>query len=376
MQLDTDRIIRQLGPRRNGAVRSLVTHPRVYDLIQEGGTYIYIDRLANDKHVMLVGLTKQLLRLYWPAYRPTIKTQNRQMRKIKEQNGRLRAVRQRRQKLLDLARKRHHGLAFAPAQESARGAVRGSIVHRQLHQWVMLDLANFARLNPRHPADDDDAAAHEHSGLTALLESLDQHRQCPVAVEYKVACTNPLVKLATGIDLVTVNGDGRLTFIELKTVNHSYLFHGDEPAIPFEGVLRSVVDEWNERHPEQPLLRSACTRAMVQLAMAVWMLVEGHGHAFKLGDFDIRVVVVPDFATAYQVEWVPVSAEFMLEVGAPVYRNLKQELADWRRQQAQARKRVRDPPHAPPPQRDDDDDDDGAAEDAVEPPQKRRRRDN
>jgi len=325
MQLNVEEVLDLLGEERGGAAaRVLATHPRTRDLIQEGGVYIYIDRTKRARgaagangtmglHIMLMGLTKPLRRHYWPNYqwRRGATKSTPEMRVLQRSSLRLRGLQKKPEKQKE----------FVPAQETAQSHVRGSIVHRQLAQWVAMDKVHFRILNPdgKHPV------------LKALLQALDKRGWVPLAVEYKVACTEEKVRLATGIDLICVPGP---VFIELKTTLDRDLFFQDDPRAPFTGLLFVLVQKWNQRWPKAKLLRSDCTRAKVQLAMGIWMALEGMGTSFQ-ADFLAYVAVVSD--TTRQVEWVEVSETFLLEVGRPLYLDLKKCIAAWRVEEQQSK---------------------------------------
>ncbi len=156
------------------------------------------------------------------------------------------------------------------------------------------------------------------------------------------------------------------------------MFFQDDPRAPFTGLLRRLVREWNEDWPKAKLLRSDCTRAKVQLAMGVWMALEGLGTAFQ-ADFEAYVAVVSD--TTRQVEWVEVSEQFLYQVGRPLYLDLKQCITKWRQEEQEEKKRKQEEKQQQPSghnnnnrnqkrQRDDDAEND---DDSVSIPNKRPR---
>ncbi len=319
MQLNVEKSVLPLL-RDPDMARTLVTHPRTKVLMFEGSAFYYLDRV-KQKHVRLTGLTKLLKEFYWPAYTPWFKSRLPEAQAIKKVEARRRS----------LAKKnpdRKKNKKWKTAQELAQSNVRGSIVHRQLADWIKLDAKNFGIRNP-------DGC---HTLTKMALAAFKEKKLVPLAVEYAVACEAKEVLLGTAIDFIGVNIEtGRVHFVEVKTSHSHAHFYLDETGIPFKGALAKL----HKAHPK-PLPHSNCTRARVQLAVSVLMAVEGLG---LQGDFDASVLLLSEGSPP---DWIPVEATFLINYGVPIYKDLKKRIPQWRaerveekkRQQAQDAKRI------------------------------------
>lgn len=319
MQLN---LARDVYPRLADArdARALVEHPRNACLHMEGGRFHFLDRAHGDRLVALKGLTSLLQAFYWPTYSPWAKTESADVRAVKRSVAALRHAR----KSAPAPKKT---LAKPPAKrgtwrtalEAARGSVRGSIVHRQLGEWITHDRAAFNTLNP----------SGQHPLLRQALLALAAADLLPLAVEFRVAWTDG--RLGTAIDLVTVHREtGVVRFVEVKTCQSRRLFFLDEPACPFAGKLRELARAAGAGPDSaRPLPRSACTRAAVQLAVSVCMAVEGTG----FGDRPYEAAVLLLNEVEASAEWHRVRPSFFRTYGWPLYADLKARLPAWRAQQ-------------------------------------------
>lgn len=274
--------------------------------LDAGGGFYYLDRTQQPpRHVRLSGVTKPLKEYYWPAFTPWFKSTSAAAKAINKADAHTRAL---------ITKAKGKKKKWHSAQDVAKSNVRGSIVHRQLGDWIKHDVAHFNIRNP----------SGRHVLTKATLKALRAKHLVPFAADYVVACEERDVMLGTGIDLVCVNlQTNRLHFIELKTAHSRGRFYLDEPGIPFTGVLGQI----RRRHPDK-VSRSTCTRARVQLAVGVLMAVEGLG---LKDEFDASVLLLNE---DHAPEWIPVDMWFMKHVGLPIYHDLKQQLG--------AAKRARD----------------------------------
>jgi hypothetical protein len=203
-------------------VQRLMQHqsPTIY----EGGSYYYTGALP-------AGMTKRTLRGV--------------TRIMKDELWEARSPPQRRRTPTKTGTPRPRG------QKALYGAMRGSLIHRQLQEAIQLDRASFLR---RHPEG-------THPWLAPLVEALLARGWRPVRSEF-VTC-DPALDMATQIDLVCVDRAGRLILIELKT---GYA----------DGAFTTVVDgAWRKgsvpaRYGWQctPFARAVCQDMLGALAVA------------------------------------------------------------------------------------------------------------
>ncbi len=300
------------------AARALMTHPRNACLTLEGGCFHFLDhaRAGDNKLVPLKGLTSILKAFYWPSYSPWAKSQSAVVKAIKRQAA------ERRRNFQKVHKSAAHGRVtkqFKTAQEAARGSVRGSIVHRQLGEWVRLDLATFMEHNPdgKHPL------------LKMALAAFHKAHMVPLAIEYRVAWTDG--RLGTAIDAACVDlVTGVVHFVEIKTAQSRNLFFLDEPACPVTGLLGRLRAQHD---PELP--RAPCLHAKVQLAISVLMAKEGteFRHPFKAS-----VLLLAE--NEMEGEWIEVTPRFFRLYGEPLYEDIKKRMPEWRKEQRAAASKV------------------------------------
>lgn len=325
----------QLRHRGATDVRFLVQHPRNQDLMQEGGAFFHIDRTKrsrNGQHwglpVPLKGLTKLLQQFFWESFTHWKKTQSPEIAAVQRAESRAAGIVNK----ADKAKKKASG--FASAEQTAHSHIRGSILHRQLAQWVTHDRATYKKLNP----------GKLNPRLELLLKTLQREGIIIIAVEYKVACTDPAIRLGTAIDIVGVySATGKLVFIELKTAQSGTKFYMDEPAIPFTNELEALAKE-------HKLTRSPLTRAQVQLALSICMAVEGLGLNCDFAAFVLLVAERPELSA----KLIPVPIAFLTKVGGPLYQHFKAHIIKWRSEQQDKKKKKTTTTGAEKRPRDDD----------------------
>lgn len=286
------------------AAQLLLTHPRTQRVRLEGGAFHVLEPTTGRLR-RFQGITKPLQQLYWPDYAPMSRSASPVARALKRAAAGKRAPRR------PAGPRAAPSAAIAPppplseaarAQAAASGPVRGSIVHRQLHDWLTLDAASFAARNPEG----------QHPWMTRLMNQCLRRGWLPLLSEYRVY--DEALGLATAIDSVWVTRAGTLVFVETKTSKSRALFHLDDPA-----GARMVGAP-----AELGLASSALARAKVQLAVSVVMAVQGLG----LRDhFEAWVVLVTDEVC----EFVALTDEEKVAMAAYIYRDLKVHLPALRR---------------------------------------------
>lgn len=179
----------------------------------------------------------------------------------------------------------------------ARGHVRGSIVHQQLHDLLTLERRSYARKN-------EDGT---HPWAQRLLRDLLARGELPLCSEFLVA--DPELGLATRLDLLAVNErSGHLTVYEFKTAEHREPFYRGDAAAPFAGLL------------QRRLANSALNRAALQASIGAIMASQ----MLELkGMFKVYVVLLTEAAT----EFIEVQPDFVVGTAADVYVDIRRDHA-------------------------------------------------
>jgi hypothetical protein len=306
--------------------RTLLTHSRVSCLTFEGGTFYYLDRTQHKAgsqgnahhlgggggvHIALTGITKVIKELYWKDDSWWPKSKSAEAQALKKTAARRKAL----SSANPLNNKK-----WKTGQELARSNVRGSIVHRQLVEWIQLDKPNFLIRNPDG----------QHILTEMAFAALKAKNLVPLAAEYRVACEEETVRLGTAIDLVCVNiNTSRVHFIEVKSSYSRGLFYFDDQQVPFQGLLGRLQKQYPKKLPH-----SNCTKARIQLAVGVLMAVEGLGLWNNFDDFDASVLLLCEGVKA---DWIPITPEFYERFGGPIYKDLKMKIDGWRQEKKKDR---------------------------------------
>lgn len=176
--------------------------------------------------------------------------------------------------------------AFAEA--SLTGVMRGSRVHREVEDAILMSPKVFLRKYPRGMRSD----------TRRLLGALDERGWRPFKAEFIVYDLD--LGIATRIDLLAVNREGRVLFVENKTGYGNGTFIDGPPGdwkvdLPFECTQKAL----------------ALVQATMGLLMAVRLL--------RLDERAVEACVVQVDETA--LRWCPVPTEFIQENGANLYQH-------------------------------------------------------
>jgi hypothetical protein len=285
----------------SGDIRRLLDHPRNELLTMEGSRFHYVPPQGGT-WVPLKGLTSLLREFYWPDHKPWGK-------KRKRESDDFEVIwpppppRPRKKPRTDA-----QTTGWTPPILTAKGGVQGSIVHRQLAEYVNLGRDAFLAQN-----------RHVHPLTRLALGALSKNGLYPLVAEYRVACVD--VRLGTAIDLLCVNmNTGRPTWIEVKTAARLSAFEGGAEDA-FSGRLASI-----NAAQKGVLPVSDCSRARVQLGISVIMGVEGTG--YKAG-FDAFVLLLAN--DQREGKLYPVNEAFLQTFAVPLYLDIQKRLPEWRK---------------------------------------------
>jgi len=149
-----------------------------------------------------------------------------------------------------MVERRKRGKRIRLKRTGIRGAQLGSLVHRQIEDWILHDGAGFRARHPRGP--------HAYT-VRAMDEMVRVRGWQPIRAEYVVH--DPQVNMATRIDVVCLKRDGTPVFVELKT--------------QYEGGAFDAQDPDKRWRCSGPLRGCSCTpadQAAVQITLGVIMV--------------------------------------------------------------------------------------------------------
>ena len=309
-------------------VLALVNHPHNEQLLSGSDGFSFFDT-NTGRHVRLRGLLAPLAEIFWPeelfpahvrhggatatAHRAR-KQPHQRKRRVPDPFAAAKS-RQRFRQLMERASQAPAAATSAPdsttstkrsrAQEATRGLLRGSIVHQQIEDLVLLDPTLFRRKYKQ--------GVHSWSfnALRALVDPEQQHHtelpeNRPFLAELGVAALE--LGIATRIDLVSAAKDGRILWVEVKA--------GYDSPEEWEGATG-----WMRGVLHGVLANSAKNRAIVQVIVGALMAVRSRGIR---GSFECWVLHVCSKGT----EFIKVEPSFVARYGMLIYQ------AIWEHQRA------------------------------------------
>lgn len=228
-------------------VLALQAHPRNVR-ITGGDNDSGFDVLADDRTGLnhYNGLLTPLAECFWPnELTPEGQKRNRKAASAASKTGPMRAG--------GGVSKKQRRRQYKTAQEAVKGRSRGSLVHRHIHELILLGEKGFLKKNPE--------GAHPWAKMVHKL--LLRRGWRPVCAEKRVF--NERLRIATAVDLVCVDVSGRLHFIEVKT--------GFGTTEEWCGVHNGPM-----RAPLHNIFTNcALNRAKIQCMMGAFMAIQGHG---------------------------------------------------------------------------------------------------
>lgn len=168
------------------------------------------------------------------------------------------------------------------------GSIRGTETHQQLQDLVELDQVAFRR---RHPV------IHEYT--RQIMHFILRQKWRPLVAEFNLA--DRTLKRATAIDMVLLNEQDKLVFLEFKTGYAGYFKAAS-------GQMHGALSE---------LDNSPYSQAHAQLMASVLLLAKSHG--LKASELEMYVVLVNDEMLSPH----KINNEFLQRHGANIYRDLQ-----------------------------------------------------
>lgn len=254
---------------------ALLNHERNARIVDTSGAYYHLDP-ATGQYAVLSGLLPRLRAVFWPHSSHHAQRKN-TLKPAK--GGKTRAPPPKRAK---------RGPA-ASARGRFAGLIKGTQVHREMRDLVVLDRKNFRKEHR--------AGMHDY---TARLMRVIVERQkwTPFLAEFPVY--DEALGVGTAVDMVAVNERGELILLEYKT--------GYKNA--FEGADGQMA------HSLAALSNTVRNQATLQVVCAA--LILSRRYAVPLHAMQMYVMRVDDEA----VELTPVPREFVARLGGAIYSDL------------------------------------------------------
>jgi hypothetical protein len=273
------------------AAHLVLTHVRTRTMTRESGARHYLDP-RTGKLVKLRGLTPALRALYWPNYSPFAdwRAQAKARKDAKKRPSGSRMLKRAMPQSGIHKPARPSPRHPTTAQDAARGAVRGSIVHRQLGE-----LALYANM--------DDIPGDTHAWTRRVHAECRRRQWRALAFEYGVY--DEELGLGTPLDAVYVTPAGKIIFTELKTSASARAFNTPD-ATPMTGALAGLPN-------------TARNRALIQLLVGVLMAVRGLGLRV---DFEAWVIHVTDT----HMDFIELAPTAIVDEGGRVYADMHARL--------------------------------------------------
>ncbi len=247
--------------RRPKWARHLLQHERRNHIVNTSGAYYYMCR-QTGKYRVLSGLCPRIRRAFWAhsAYYDMMKQARRQFKR----------------------KKQHNNGRFG-------GLIRGSRVHKELNDFVLLGRDAFKKLHRGNL---------HHCTLQLLKAIVAKLELQPFLPEYDIYCEH--IGVGTSVDMVCVDNDGRIVLLEFKT-----------------GYADSFLAQ--DGHMARSLCLMPCTpqnQATVQLVVAALILHKRYD--VPLEEMRLYVMRCDDAV----VEIIPVPLPFVHKLGPTIYDDL------------------------------------------------------
>lgn len=251
-------------------VERLLEHERNYRVIFQGTGFRY-ERKSDGRYIRLRGLLIVLKEAffsevnYWEQKKLFVKKTGRAQKRTTHSRG------------PDL------------------GRIRGSRIHRELEEFVKLDMKNFTKLNKC-----------VHPWTKSVLKFVKNNNWLPVASEFKLF--DPLLRIGTAVDLVCVTEPGKIVLIEIKTGFEEGFFCGSKSMT---GPLCSVMND------------SPANQACLQVLLSMLIVMKYH-KVYNVEAWVVRVRGKPTADPTIRVPLDPIKLpdKFVLKYSRRIYEHL------------------------------------------------------
>lgn len=272
MNIDISKIIEKYDSNKTDALRTLMYHERNKQVFFSSGAYYMRDN--KGKLRVLSGLLPALKRCFWDKHD--------YFKVIGE--------------ITKIARNNHKSVKSDHSFGRFFGSVRGSVIHEQLNDFLLLDKKNFfKKYNNLHP------------WASEIINLILDNKWIPIVSEFDIFDSKLII--GTSVDMLAFDPrTGKIIAIEVKT---GYKNHFEIERGKMTGCLRNIMDF------------SFHNCAVLQILTAMVFIIKNHnidsdkieGHIIHINDSETNT---------YKV-----SNTFLLEYGTKIYDNLyKKHISD------------------------------------------------
>jgi hypothetical protein len=273
MDICDDEVIRSL--RNSTVARRLVKHPRNARILNTKGAYYYLDK--NEVYQPLSGLLPRLHATFYPTT---------DIYRLIKQPKELGIQKRKRQKRGTAKHDKH----FKKPKGRYYGKIRGTIVHQELADLVLMNVKTFLK---KHGS----MHSYTHKIMTFILEKMKWRL---LRAEFDIF--DEVLGIGTSVDLVAVTTEGKLVLIEVKCGYAEYFDH-------YQGqMLRSMHKLTDSPHHQ----------ANLQIISAA--LIIARHHQIPLDEMLLYVIRVDD-KDLYDYK---INNRYVHKKGAKIYRDLTQ----------------------------------------------------
>lgn len=272
MDVIPGKVIQQLSGRKRQLVDGFVNHPRNQQVLFSNSAFFCVE--ASGKHRPLAGLLPTLRKTFWPDV---------DMKKIlkapKQAGGRSKT-------------KKKMGKRAGKALDRFFGSIRGSQVHQELEDFILLNETFFLKKHQTlHPWT-----------KRILTHIVTRERWQPLISEFAVH--DSVLGVGTAIDMVCVDREGKLIFLEFKTGYRDYFRNHDGFLSHSLCFMRNSPMHW----------------ATIQLVFSVLMVLKHFG-PLRLEDTASYVIRVDED----DLECYPIKNDFIRLKGADILADVERQ---------------------------------------------------
>jgi hypothetical protein len=239
MDVDVMEVIKGVDDKK--PVEKLLLNERNKRIIHQGSCFYMINK-KTGKYEPLKGLLPSLKKAFWPETNFYTVSSTIAGQKRKRSNTSTRRRGRNNKNIKQIAVPHNKGRHF--------GSIRGSQVHKQLEDFILLDKKNF-----------DKKYGRLHIWTKRILLYIIEQEWQPIFSEFHIFDED--LRIATSIDMICITPEGKLIILEFKT-GYSGYWRKSNKGERISGPLKSIM-------ANNPL-----NRAKLQLAFSMLFLIKHH----------------------------------------------------------------------------------------------------
>lgn len=265
MNINIEKILSKFDDSKTEYIKTLLYHERNKKVIYGNGSYHIMNDKGNFKVVS--GLLPKLKECFWPNYD--------YFKVIGD--------------ITKMAKKKGQPSSSSSNNSGLSGNLRGSIIHIQLNDFLLLDKKNFYK---KH--------FNLHPWAKMIIDLILENYWIPICSEFNIF--DAKLKIGTSVDMIAFDPkNGKIIALEIKT---GYKNHFEIQKGTMSGCLRRVL----------PFSFHNC--AVLQLLTSMIFIIKNHnidskkieGHIIHINDTEVN---------SYKI-----SQNFILDYGKKIYDGL------------------------------------------------------